>query len=80
MIARMLSLSWGKSAAVLVYSSDYSLIIIYNDFDIEMITVINSSLFQLEEGVSQTTTGRDAEVVLLLEQTHQEVIELSVLS
>ena len=41
-------------------SSDYSLIIIYNDFDMEMITVINSSLFQLKEGVSQTTTGRDA--------------------
>ena len=56
----MLSLSWGKRAAVLVNSSDYSLIIIYNDFDMEMITVINSSLFQLEEGMCQATTRRYA--------------------
>ena len=62
----MLSLSWGKGAAVLVYSSDYSLIIIYNDFDMEIITVINSSLFQLEEGVRQAATCRYAQVVLLL--------------
>ena len=49
-----------------MYSSDYSLIIIYNDFDMEMITVINSSLFQLEEGVRQAATCRYAQVVLLL--------------